>query len=427
MKLLITNATICDLQSAYHGKKCDVLIVNGVIDAIQPVNSKQTIAQPTSTKTFDAQGAMLSPGLVDMRAALREPGFEFKEDLASAAKAAAAGGYTHITALPNTLPVIQHKADLAFIQAKAQSLPVHILPYGAITKNCEGQEMNELYDMHTAGAVAFTDGNKSIMHSGVMMRALMYSKIFNGLIITHAEDNNLSAGGQMHEGNNSVNLGLKGIPNMAEEIMITRDIELAKYANAPVHFSHISSKNSVEIIKKAKKQGVAVTCDVAVANLIFTDDALQDFDSNFKLNPPLRGKADQKALWDGLADGTIDCIVTDHCPEDVEHKNVEFEYASKGMIMFQTALSLLLMHKPQQLNTEVIIKALTQNPRQILKQTAVSIAVGSNADLCLFNTKTNWVYDAKNNLSKSANSPVLNQTLNGKVVATITKNTLNKY
>ena len=427
MKLLITNATICDLQSAYHGKKCDILIVNGIIETIQPVSAKQSITAKSVNKTIDAQGAFLSPGLVDMRATLREPGFEFKEDLTSAANAASAGGYTHITALPNTLPVIQHKADLAFIAAKAQNLAVHILPYGAITKNCEGMEMNELYDMHQAGAVAFTDANKSIMHSGVMMRALLYSKIFNGLIITHAEDTNLSTGGQMHEGVNSVNLGLKGIPNMAEEIMITRDIELAKYTNAPIHFSHISSKASVEIIKKAKKQGVAVTCDVAIANLVYTDEALTEFDSNFKLNPPLRGKADQKALWDGIGDGTIDCIVTDHCPEDIEHKVVEFEYASKGMIMFQTALSLLLMHKPQQINTEIIIKALTQNPRQILKQTPVIVKAGSAADLCLFNPKTTWRYQTSNNLSKSANSPVLGQTLTGKVLATVTKNTLYKY
>ena len=427
MKLLITNAIICDLQSAYHGKKCDVLIVNGIIDTIQTVSTKQSITAKSTTKTLDAQGAYLSPGLVDMRAALREPGYEFKEDLISAANAASAGGYTHITALPNTLPVLQHKADLAFIAAKAQNLSVHILPYGAITKDCQGLEMNELYDLHQAGAVAFTDANKSIMHSGVMMRALQYSKIFNGLVITHAEDTNLSAGGQMHEGVNSVNLGLKGIPNMAEEIMIVRDIELAKYTDAPIHFSHISSKSSIDIIKKAKKQGVAVTCDVAIANLIYTDEALVNFDSNFKLNPPLRSKGDQKALWDGLLDGTIDCIVTDHCPEDIEHKLVEFEYASKGMIMFQTALSLLLMHKPQQINTEVIINALTQKPRQILKQVSVSISAGSNADLCLFNPKTTWLYHAKNNLSKSGNSPVLGQMLTGKVIATVTKNTLHKY
>lgn len=427
MKLLITNATICDTQSAYHGKKCDVLIVNGIIESIQVVSSKATPITKSTTKIFDATKALLMPGLVDMRAALREPGYEFKEDLTSAANAASAGGFTHITALPNTNPVIQHKADLAFIDAKAKNLPVTILPYAAITKNCEGLDMNELFDLHQAGAVAFTDANKCIMHAGVLMRALLYTKIFNGLIITHAEDTNISAGGFMHEGENSVNLGLKGIPNMAEDIIVSRDLELASYTNAPIHFSHLSSKTSVDLIKKAKKQGIAVTCDVAVANLIYTDSNLVTFDSNFKHNPPLRSKADQKALWDGLQDGTIDCIVTDHCPEDIEHKNVEFEYASKGTIMFQTALSLLLMHKPENITTETIINALTTNPRKILKQEKVSLTIGSPAHLCIFNTQTSWLYNQSTNLSKSANSPEMGRTLVGKTLATITKDTIYKY
>lgn len=427
MKLLITNALVCDPQSALHGKRCDILVTNGIIENIQPVNSKNPLPPKSGIKTFDAQGCQVSPGFFDMRATLREPGFEYKEDLSSAAAAAAAGGYTHITALPNTMPVMQTKAAIHFIREKSQPLPVYILPYGAISKNCEGQEMNELYDMHQAGAVAFTDANKSMMHAGVMMRSLLYSNIFGGLIMSHAEDTNLSSGGRMHEGLTSVNLGLKGIPSMAEEIMVNRDIELARYTQAPVHFSHISSKGSVDLIRKAKKQGLQVTCDVAVANLVYTDEALEGFDSNYKLNPPLRGKADQKALWDGLNDGTIDCIVSDHTPEDIEHKVVEFEYAAKGMIMFQTALSLLLMHKPQHIEQDVIINALTHHPRRVLKQPSVVIAQGQPAELCLFNPKTKWEYTQAANLSKSQNSPVLGQTLTGKVVATINKNALYKY
>ncbi len=425
MKLLITNAVVCDPQSTFHGKKVDVFITNGIIESIQLSSKKTSTAKPA--KTIDAGGATISPGLVDMRAALREPGFEYKEDLQSAAQAAAAGGFTTITALPNTSPVMQTKSDMEFVKQRATSLPVHILPYGALTKNTDGTEMNELFDMHQAGAVAFTDGNKGTMHAGVMMRSLMYSKIFGGLVITHAEDTNLSAGGRMHEGLVSVNLGLKGIPNMAEEIMVVRDIELAKYAQAPIHFSHISSKGTVELIRKAKKQGLAVTCDVAVANLVYTDEALAGFDSNFKLNPPLRSKADQKALWDGLADGTIDCIVTDHTPEDVEHKMVEFEYASKGMIMFQTALSLLLQHKPNNVSKEAIISALTQNPRRILKQPVVAIEKGAPAELCVYNEKATWEFTPNTNRSKSANSPVMNQTLHTKVIATINKNQLYKH
>lgn len=427
MKLLITNAIICDQHSAYHGKKCRVFISQGIITDIQLASKKDSDTSTRGFTVIDANGATLTPGFVDMRTTLREPGFEYKETLQTAALAASAGGFTTITALPNTYPVMQTKADMEYVSKRAQTLPVHILPYGALTKNCEGNDMNELYDMHQAGAVGFTDANKCIMHAGVMMRSLMYAKIFGGLVLSHAEDTNLSSGGRMHEGLTSVNLGLKGIPNMAEEVIIARDLELAKYTQAPIHFSHISSKGSVELIKRAKKQGIAVTCDVAVANLAYNDEALNTFDSNFKLNPPLRSKADQKALWEGLNDGTIDCIVTDHCPEDVEHKVVEFEYAAKGMIMLQTALSLLLQHKPQNITKEVVINALTHNPRAILKQTQVSINTGNMASLCLFDEKAKWTFDAKTNQSKSQNSPVYNQVLTGKVMATFNKNNYYQY
>ncbi|MES2691012.1 MAG: dihydroorotase [Bacteroidota bacterium] len=424
MKLIITNATICDRQSAFNGKQCDVFISNGFIEDVKPASKKN---QSTATKKIDANGAFLSPGFVDMRASLREPGYEFKEDLNSASQAAAAGGYTTITALPDTFPTLQHKADIEFILRRAENLPVHILPYAAVTKNREGMDMNELYDLHNAGAVAFSDGNKTIMHSGVMMRALLYSKIFGGLIISHAEDTNLSSGGRMHEGNTSVNLGLKGIPNMAEELMITRDLELARYAGAPVHIAHISSRGSVDLIRKAKKAGQEVSCDVAVANLVFTDENLEGFDSNFKLNPPLRGRTDRKALWDGIADGTIDCIVTDHAPEDAEHKNVEFEYASKGMIMLQTALSLLMMNKPENITTDRIVETLTANPRKVLKQEKVAVQKGMSAALCLFNANEKWTFNERSNLSKSNNSPVFGLSLTGRTIATINKDKLYKF
>lgn len=424
MKLLITNAVVCDPQSAFHGKKCDILINNDFIEDIQPVSKK---AFGPVAKTLDAKGALLSPGWVDMRAALREPGFEYKEDLDSGARAAAAGGFTTVVCLPSTQPPVQTKAEVEFILRRSTTLPVHILPYGALTQNREGKEMTEMFDMHQAGAVGFTDGNKSTMQAGVMMRSLMYSKIFGGLVLSHAEDANIAAGGRMHEGTVSVNLGLKGIPNIAEELMITRDIELAKYTEAPIHFSHISSKGSVEIIRKAKKQGVDVTCDVAVANLVYTEEALETFDSYYKLTPPLRSKADQKALWDGVADGTIDCIVSDHHPEDAEHKNVEFEYAAYGMIQFQTAYSLLNMHMPKNVQTEQVITALTSSPRKILKRDAVSIAKGQRAEITLFDPQAKWTYNEQNNISRSRNSPALGLTLTGRVIATIVKDQLFKH
>lgn len=421
MKLLINNAIVCDPQSAWHGKKCAVTVIAEKITQIKTATPSTKI---TGYKIIDAKGAYLIPGLFDMRANLCEPGFEHKETLASAAKAALYGGFTHVAALPSTKPVTQTKAQIQYVLNQAEQLPIHILPYGATTKNMQGEELNELYDMHQAGAIAFTDGNNSIMHTGVMMRALLYSKIFNGLILTHAEDTHLSTGGMMNEGNVSVNLGLKGVANIAEEMMVARDIELAAYNQAPIHISHISTKGSVELIRKAKKRKIAITCDVAVAHLVYTHNLLETFDSNYKINPPLRTDVDKKALWDGIADGTIDCIVTDHKPESVEDKTVEFGYAATGITMLQTALSLLQMNKPNNILFDKVISALTANPRRVLKQNAVIIGVNEAADFCLFNPNENWVLNNKTNQSKSNNNPELNNTLTGKITTVITKNQL---
>ncbi len=423
MKLLITNAIVCDPQSAFNGKKCDLLINNGIIEDIK-LSSKNNF--DAISKTFDAKGAFISPGFFDMRAALCDPGFEFKEDITSAANAAAAGGFTSIACLPTTQPPIESKADIEYIYRKAESVPVNIFPYGAITKNRKGAEMNELFDMHKAGAVGFTDGNKTIDDAGVMLRVLLYGKIFGSLMLNHCEDKDISAGGLMHESTMSTSLGMKGITPIAEELIIIRDIELAKYAEAPIHISHISSKGSVEIIRKAKKQGAKITCDVAVANLIFTDEKLKSFDSNYKLTPPIRSLSDQKALWEGLIDGTIDCITTDHHPEDDEHKNVEFEYASFGMIQLQTAFSLLNMYAPKTFTTDKLVQCLSINPRNILKLNNIKIEKGCKAELTIFDTNTTWMYDKKNNRSKSKNSPVLNTELKGKAIAIINKDQLIK-
>jgi len=424
MRLLVTNTTICDPQSSFNGKKCDLLINNGIIEDIQP--SSKNFFSNIPKVFFDAKGASISPGWMDMRAALREPGYEYKENLESAADAAQAGGFTSIACLPNTNPPLQTNADIEFIYRKAEKLAVNIYPYGAITKNLNGEDLNEIYDMHNAGAVGFTDGNKSIAHAGVMLRAMMYGNIFGGLMLNHCEDKNISAGGRMHEGVMSTSLGLKGITPIAEELMITRDIELAKYAESPIHISHVSSKGSVELIRKAKKQGVAVTCDVAVANLCFIDEDLKSFDTNFKLTPPLRSKNDQKALWEGLIDGTIDCIVTDHYPEDSEHKDVEFEYASNGMIQLQTAFSLISMKAPKTFTSDMLVKVLSINPRKTLKLENISISKGSKAELTIFDQNIKWNYDSKNNQSRSKNSPVLNTELIGKVMAIINKDQLFK-
>lgn len=422
--MLILNATICDAQSAFNGKKCDVFINQGVIEDISLSSKKQRTSG--NVKTWDLTGHFMSPGWFDMRASMREPGLEHKETLVSAAHAAASGGFTTVACLPDTEPALQSKADIEFIFRKAESLPINILPYGAITKNRMGKDLNELYDMHQAGAIGFTDGNRTISDAGIMMRAMQYAADFNGLLLSHALDQSLSGGASVHEGITSTNLGLKGIPNIAEELMIARDIELVRYTGNALHFSHLSSKGSVELIRKAKKQGLPVTADVAVANLVYTEDALHSFDTNYKQSPPLRSATDLKALWQGIADGTIDCIVSDHQPEDTEHKELEFEYAANGMIQLQTAFSLLCMHKPQTVSLDTIVQALTVNPRRILRQPPVSLSVGSKAELTVFNPTTTWVYNEKTNHSKSKNSPVYGQTLTGKAIAIINKDQLIK-
>lgn len=424
MKLILLNATIVDPTSSFHLKKCDLWIQNGVIESIQ-LSSKKAFQHET-TKNWDVKGAFVSVGWADMRTSLREPGFEFKEDLASGAQAAASGGFTVIACLPNTEPPIQHKSAIEFVYRRAQSLPVHIIPYGVVSLHRKGEEMAELYDLHKAGAVGFTDANQSIADAGLMLRALQYSTLFGGKILVHANETNLSAGGRMHEGITSTHLGLKGIPALAEEVVIARDIELAKYANAPIHFAHLSSKGSVELIRKAKKQGIQVTCDVAVAHLCYTDENLQTFDTNYKVTPPLRSKTDQKALWDGLIDGTIDCIVTDHAPEDIEHKQVEFEYAATGMIGLQTAYSQLLAAAPKNFTETHLVQAIAKNPREFLRR-SLSISKGAPAELTVFSPSGKWEYTDATNYSKSKNSPVLNQTLNGRILGIVNKDQLLKF
>lgn len=420
MKILISNALVCDPLSNFNNKKCDVLIDDFTITDID-VAAKQRFAKLKVNKHIDAKGYLLLPCLTDMRSHVSDPGFEHKEDVESAARAALHGGFLNVAVLPDNLPVTHSKSDVLYFMGKNASLPVNLLPYGTISSELAGKELAELYDMHLHGAVGFTDANQPVSKSGLMLRALLYAKIFNGLIISHAEDKSLSESGKMHEGLVSTNLGLKGVPNMAEEIFLVRDLELAKYADAPIHFTHISSKGSVDLIRKAKKQGVKVTCDVSVAHLCYTDEQLSTYDVNFKVIPPLRGKSDKKALWEGVLDGTIDCIVTDHRPQNLESKQVEFEYADAGMNTLQTALNMLLMHAPKEFTASMLVQKMAHNPNQILKQPLNSIAINQAANLFLFDPKLKWEYNEKTNQSKSTNSPLFKTTLTGKTIWVIAK------
>lgn len=419
MKLLILNAQVCDSKSDFNGKICDILIKDGFIEDIQSSSKKAFVSVSKSYQIFDAEKALISNAWVDMRADFCDPGHEERETLITGSKAAIAGGFAHVALLPSTDPACDKKTGVEYISAQNKNLPVNVYPYGCISQNREGKELAELYDMFQAGALAFTDANRPVHHAGLQLRALLYSKIFGGLILSSPDESTISAGGKMHEGETSTYLGMKGIPSIAEEIRIMRDLELTKYAGSKIHFSHISTKASVELIRKAKKLGIQVTCDVAVANLCFTDEVLSDYNSNFKVYPPLRGRSDQKALWEGIVDGTIDAICSNHHPQNLENKAVEFEYALPGMNTLETVLAMIVKSKPKNVEWEHLIPALTFKPASILNVQTGFIQIGAKVDLTVFNPSKNWVYIKSR--SKSTNSPLFNQTLTGKVLAVYVK------
>ncbi len=419
MKLLVCNALVCDSESPFNGKICDILVIDGRIDSVKPSLKRAFKSIPKTIKQFNAGKKLVSPGWFDLRADFCDPGFEYKEDLTSGAIVALAGGFTDVALLPSTNPSRDSKTGIEYVCGQSQNLPIDLHPYGCITQKREGKELAELFDMRQAGAIGFTDGNRPLVHAGILQRGLLYAKIFNGLLLSSPDDQNISEGGRIHEGEISTLLGLKGIPSHAEELMISRDIELLRYTGSRLHFSHISTKGSVELIRKAKKQGLSITCDVAIANLCFTDENLKDYDSVFKVYPPLRGKSDQKALWEGISDHTIDAIVSNHQPQNIENKEVEFEYAQVGMITLQAFLSMLLLNKPEDLPYDVLMKTLTSGPRKILGIGNISIQAGQIAKLVVFDPKQTWMYEQ--NLSKSKNSPFLHQKLTGKICAVVCK------
>lgn len=408
MNLLITGVTIADPSSQFNGQTCDVRVEQGKITALSAQLKPQK-----GEEVFEGKGAYLSPGFFDLNCSVGDPGFETREDIRTATAAAAAGGFTGIAVLPNTQPVMHSKSEVEYVLNRAKNNLVDVYPIGAISHNLEGKELAELYDMQQAGAVAFSDGLKPITDDGFMSRALQYSKGFDGLLMVYPENKSIAGKAQVNESKTSVLLGMKGLPALAEEMQISRDIFLAGYHDAPVHINTISTAGSVAIIKKAKKEGIRITCDVAAHQLVFTEELLNDFDSNYKVKPPLRGKADVKALLAGLKDGTIDAVSAQHRPHEIEFKDVEFEIAAYGIITLQTALPLLLKAG---LDAEQIAAKLAIAPRRILNLPVPVLAVGEEANFTLFRTQEQWLYNAASNRSKSANSPLLNETLTGKVV-----------
>lgn len=412
MNLLIKSATISDPGSPFNQQVVDVLIEKGHITKIAP-------AITSDYENFDAKGKFLAPGFFDLNCNIGELGLETKEDLHTGTRAAAAGGFTGVALMPNTQPPVHSKAEIEYLMNRAKNNVVDVYPLGAISHKREGKDLAEMYDMYQSGAKAFTDGNRPVQDAGLMERALLYTKGFNALVLSYPEDTAIAGKAKVHEGEVSTLLGMKGIPSLAEELMVARDLYLAEYTESRIHFSTISTERSVELIREAKKKGLQVTCDVAVHHLLLTDEALMGFDSQYKVKPPLRTQKDVKALLKGLKDGTIDAIVSQHTPHEVEFKNVEFEMAEFGMISLQTSFATAL---EAGLSLETIVEKMAISPRRILNVDVPVIAEGQEANLVVVDKDTEWVYDKSNNKSKSYNSPFIGKKLKGSVLLTYNNN-----
>lgn len=414
-KILIKSATLAFPGHEKDGQTLDMIIHKGIIESI---GDKNTLHDDEAT-LIDARGQYLAPGFFDLNVNLGEPGLETKETIESGCAAAAAGGFTGVAMQPNTEPALHSKGEIAMVLNLAKDNLVSLYPVGAISKERTGHDLAELYDMKLAGAVAFSNGNKSIQQAGLMSRALLYCKGFGGLVMSFAEDASITNHAKMNEGVMSTFLGMKGNPGLAEELMISRDLSLAHYHNTAIHFSTISTKGSVSLIREAKEKGIRVTCDVAAHHLVLTDQEIAGFDSNYKVSPPLRTEEDIEALKKGLSDGTIDAIVSQHTPHEIEYKRVEFEIAKNGIIGLQTALPLLLR---TQLPLGLIIEKIAINPRRILNLPMPDLTVGTTANLVLFNPKESWTFDVRTNYSRSINSPFYATTLTGKVNLVVNNN-----
>jgi dihydroorotase len=416
MNLLIKSATIVDPNSPFNNQVADILIEKGQISRIAP-------GIESDAEIFDAEGKYLSPGFFDLNCNIGELGLETKEDLYTGTKAAAAGGFTGLVLMPNTIPPVHSKAEIEYLLNRASKNLVDVYPLGTISHKREGKDLAEMYDMYLSGAKAFTDGDRPVQDAGLMERALLYAQGFDGLIFSYPEDTAIAGKAKVNEGEISTLLGMKGIPSLAEELMIARDLYLAEYTGSKIHFSTISTTRSVELIREAKRNGLEVTCDVAAHHLLLTDEALMGFDSLYKVKPPLRTQDDVDALIAGLNDGTIDAIVSQHTPHEVEFKDVEFEIAEFGIIALQTVLPIALKAG---LDLATIVQKLVVAPREILNLEIPIIAEAEPANLVIFDTDTEWEYNLKNNRSKSYNSPFIGEVLKGRIVLTINNNQLYK-
>jgi dihydroorotase len=412
--LIIKNGRVID-PAAKRDKVSDVFIADGkFVKTLTP-------AQKKTAQVIDARGLVVCPGLVDIHVHFREPGQTHKETILTGSQAAAAGGFTSVVCMPNTSPVADNAGTIQLINAAAANAPVHVYATGCITVGMKGQQLAPHGSLKKAGVVALTDDGLCVQSNELMHRAVEYAKMFDLTILDHCQDESMTDKAVMNEGVMSTRLGLKGWPHAAEDIIVARNIILSRYTGAHIHMQHISSAHSVELMRRAKQDKVNVTAEATPHHIALTEDALGTYDTNLKMNPPLRTEADRQAIIAGLKDGTLDCIGTDHAPHSPEEKDREFDYAPNGIIGLETALPICLdvLVRKSKFKLTQVIDLMTRKAANILKLPAGTLAAGAVADVCIFNPNETWLYNTYGAFSKSINSPWNQQQLTGRVKTTI--------
>ncbi|OGU75465.1 MAG: dihydroorotase [Ignavibacteria bacterium RBG_16_34_14] len=419
MKIILKNTHLLHPEQKVDRDKIDILLIDGVISKIDNLKKDDF----KDAQEFDLRGKYIAPGFFDMHVHLREPGREDKETIISGCNSAANGGFTGIACMPNTEPAIDSAEVVTFIKRKAASHLVNVHPVAAATVGRKGEVISPMAELYENGAVGFSDDGVAIKTSAILRRALEYSKMFGTPVIEHCEDETL-AGGSMNEGLNSTTLGLPPIPSVAEDIIVSRDILMAEYTGGIIHIAHISTKKSVEMVREAKKKGTKVTAEVTPHHFTLTDDAVKTYDTNTKMNPPLRTREDVNEIIKGLKDGTIDAIASDHAPHSIEEKETEFDYALNGIIGLETEVGLTLteLYHNKILSLNQIIEKLAINPRKILNIPVPKFDVGEQANFTIFDPDEVWTVDISKFKSKSVNSPFDKRLLTGKAVGVINNN-----